>query len=67
MSRVMLDTVNPWTEKEAYVEVSFDACVDLMEDDLREKVVAMGLQTDQQFLDAYCELHLEAFAQHFWI
>lgn len=67
MHRVMLDTVNPWTEKECYIEVTFETCVALMEDDLREQVVAMGLESKQEFLNEYCELHLEAFGQHFWI
>ncbi len=39
-------------------EVDFDACVNLMDDDIREALHAeMAPCTEQEFLDAYVEAH----------
>ena len=47
-------------------EVSFDACVSLMDDDIREQVHAdLAPCTEQEFLDAYCELHAEKYGEQF--
>lgn len=48
-------------------EVDFDACVNLMDDDVREELhMEMGGEcTEQEFLDAYCERHLEKYGTEF--
>ena len=39
-------------------EVSFDACVNMMDDEIREDLHAkMAPCSDQEFLDAYVEAH----------
>lgn len=53
-------------------EVSFDACVELMDDDTREKVhssidFSSGEPTEQEFLDAYCKAHFEKYGEQFCI
>lgn len=48
--------------------VDFDACVSLMDDDIREQVHAeLAPCTEQEFLDAYCELHAEKYGEQFKI
>lgn len=50
-------------------KVDFDACVNAMDDDLRESVhdqAAYSL-TDQEFLDAYCEMHAKEFEEEFTV
>ena len=43
-------------------EVSFDACVMMMDDDIREELHAeLAPCTEQEFLDAYVEQHAEKF------
>lgn len=43
-------------------EVSFEACVNLMDDDIREELHAeLAPCSDQEFLDAYIERHAEKF------
>ena len=43
-------------------EVDFDACVNLMDDEIRERVHAeLTPCTDQEFVDRYCELHAEKY------
>lgn len=39
--------------------VDFDACVDLMDDEIREELHAEGIDNAQEFLDRYVELHAE--------
>ena len=48
-------------------EVDFDACVNLMDDDLREELhmEMAGECTEQEFFDAYCERHLEKYGTGF--
>lgn len=50
-------------------EVDFDACVELMDDDLREELHAeyAGEVTPQEFLDLYCEAHYKKYGQEFEI
>jgi len=48
-------------------EVSFDACVALMDDDIREEIHAEGIEDEQEFLDAYCDRHLEKYGEEFQI
>lgn len=43
-------------------EVDFDACVNLMDDEIREALHAeMAPCTEQEFLDAYVEAHAEKY------
>ena len=42
-------------------EVAFDACVNLMDDEIREALCAEGIDDEQEFLDKYVELHAEKF------
>jgi hypothetical protein len=43
-------------------EVDFDACVNLMDDDIREALHAeMAPCTEQEFLDAYVEARAEKY------
>ena len=48
-------------------EVDFDACVNLMDDDIREELhmEMAGECTEQEFLDAYCERHLAKYGTGF--
>lgn len=48
-------------------EVDFDACVTLMDDDIREELhmEMAGECTEQEFLDAYRERHLEKYGTDF--
>lgn len=53
-------------------EVSFDACVEMMDDDIREKVHAsidfsLGEPTEQEFLDAYCKAHFDKYGVEFCV
>ena len=49
-------------------EVDFDSCVNLMDDELREQVHAeLAPCTYQEFLDRYCELHLEKYGEDFQV
>lgn len=49
-------------------ECDFDACVNMMDDDIREQVHAeLAPCGDQEFLDRYCELHKEKFGEDFTI
>lgn len=48
--------------------VDFDACVSLMDDDIREQVHAeLAPCAEQEFLDAYCELHAEKYGEQFQV
>lgn len=42
-------------------EADFDACVSLMDDELREQLHAEGIDDPQEFLDRYCASHAEKF------
>lgn len=49
-------------------EVSFEACVVLMDDEIREELHSeIAPCSDQEFLDAYCEKHLEKYGEEFMI
>lgn len=46
--------------------VDFDACVQLMDDEIREELNReIGGCTEQEFLDAYCEEHEEKYGEEF--
>lgn len=47
--------------------VNFDACVALMDDDIREKLHAEGLENEQDFLDRYVALHAAKYGEKFGI
>ena len=42
-------------------EVDFDACVNLMDDEIREELHADGIDNEQEFLDRYIERHAEKY------
>lgn len=42
-------------------EVDFDACVNLMDDEIRETLHAEGIETEQEFLDRYIEEHAKKY------
>lgn len=45
-------------------EIYYNAAVELMDDELREKLhLEMAPCTDQEFFDAYCKLHEEKFGE----
>lgn len=50
-------------------EVDYDACVNLMDDEIREELHAeyAGEVTEQEFLDLYCEAHYKKYGQEFEI
>lgn len=48
-------------------EVSFESCVSLMDDDIREEIHAEGIEDEQEFLDAYCDRHMEKYGEEFQI
>lgn len=39
--------------------VDFDACVNLMDDEIREELAAEGIDDEQTFIDLYVERHAE--------
>ncbi len=44
----------------------YDACVNLMDDDLREELHSkLAPCTDELFLERYCDEHLKKFGQEF--
>lgn len=45
--------------------VDFDLAVSMMDDEIREVTHEEGYETEQEFFDAYCANHLEAFAEEF--
>ena len=38
-------------------ELYFEAAVQLMDDELREELHSEGIETEQEFFDAYCAAH----------
>lgn len=53
-------------------DVSFDACVEMMDDELRENIhssidFSLGEPTEQEFLNAYCKAHFEKYGEQFCI
>ena len=49
-------------------EVNFEACVNLMDDEIREAIHAeLSPCTEQEFLDAYLKLHSEKYGEQFQI
>lgn len=46
--------------------VDFNACVQLMDDEIREKLNReIGGCTEQEFLDTYCKEHEEKYGEEF--
>lgn len=45
--------------------VDFDVAVSLMDDEIREATHEEGHETEQEFFDAYCANHMEAYAEDF--
>lgn len=51
-----------------YHEEDFDACVDMMDDDIRERVEdELPPCSDQEFLDRYCQIYEEEFGEEFQV
>lgn len=49
-------------------EVNFDACVNLMDDEIREAIHAeLAPCTEQEFLDAYVDRHYDKYGEQFQI
>ena len=48
-------------------EVDFDACVNMMDDEIREKLHMdmVGECTEQEFLNRYCETHAAKYGEEF--
>lgn len=46
-------------------EIDFDAAVNIMDDEVREQVVATDCDDDQDFFDVYCGYHLAKFGEIF--
>lgn len=41
--------------------VDFGACVNLMDDEIREELHAEGIDNEQEFIDRYVEMHADKF------
>lgn len=49
-------------------EVNFDACVNLMDDEIREAIHAeLAPCTEQEFLNAYVDRHYDKYGEQFKI
>ena len=50
-------------------EVDFDACVNMMDDEIREELHMdmMGECTKQEFINRYCEAHAKKYGEEFCI
>lgn len=49
-------------------EVNFDACANLMDDEIREAIHAeLAPCTEQEFLDAYVDRHYDKYGEQFKI
>ena len=47
-------------------DVDFDACVNLMDDELRERIhMSYKALSEQEFLDLYCEAHFWKYGEVF--
>lgn len=42
-------------------EVSFEACVNMMDDEIREFLHEEGIETEQEFIDRYVEEHAKKY------
>lgn len=45
--------------------LTLNSVVNLMDDDIREELHSVGYDTDQEFVDAYCEAHLAKYGEEF--
>ena len=43
--------------------IDFDAAVQMMDDDIRERIHAEGYETEQEFFTAYERAHLEQYGE----
>ena len=41
--------------------VDFEACVNLMDDEIREELAAEGIESEQEFMDRYVDRHAEKY------
>lgn len=48
-------------------EVDFDACVNMMDDEIREELHMEGIESEQEFINRYCEAHAEKYGGEFCI
>ena len=49
-------------------EVSYDVCINLMDDDIREELhIRLAPCAEQYFLDAYCKAHKNKYGVEFTI
>ena len=50
-------------------EIDFDAAVNLMDDEIRERLHDRGIEAEQEFLKAYAAEHEAAFGEEFapWV
>ena len=47
-------------------QINYDAAVEMMDDEIREELAyEIAPCTDQEFFDAYCELHKKKFREEF--
>lgn len=47
------------------MEVYYDACIALMDDEIREELHGEGIEDEQEFLDRYAELHEQKYGETF--
>lgn len=47
--------------------VDFDACVNLMDDELREGIAAEGIDDEQEFIELYCYDHYMKYGEQFTV
>lgn len=48
--------------------VDFDACVNMMDDEIRENLhMDYCWESEQEFLNVYCEAHIQKFGEEFTV
>ena len=69
MTTVTYETECPYTKQMVTREADFGELVLYMDNDLREYIHAIcdDDMTEQEFLDAYCHLHLENHSEYFYV
>jgi uncharacterized glyoxalase superfamily protein PhnB len=45
------------------VSIDFDTAVNMMDDDIREQLHAAGIDSEQEFFDAYAAAHMDKFGE----
>jgi hypothetical protein len=48
-------------------QIYFDAAVNLMDDEIREELHAQGIESAQEFIDAYVTAHRARFGEDFTV